>query len=160
MSSKLGQKGTFMMLEKYLTTIHRIKLRCLVKRGICLLLVSRTWIVHCFAAYLKQLIIFFPVFFHLLSLSFDSTFPHVLFPQSQLFFLNKRHSFCSRVLFIYHNSNSDRFFPRNFFLVVFKSFEGERSKIWLTFFFPRYAERVRLKAINTKGISSLLLRNY
>ena len=136
MSSKLGQKGTFMMLEKYLTTtIRRIKLRCLVKRGICLLLVSRTWIVHCFAAYLKQLIIFFPVFFHLLSLSFDSTFPHVLFPQSQLFFLNKRHSFCSRVLFIYHNSNSDRFFPRNFFLVVFKSFEGERSKIWLTFFF-------------------------
>ena len=135
MSSKLGQKGTFMMLEKYLTTIRRIKLRCLVKRGICLLLVSRTWIVHCFAAYLKYLIIFFPVFFHLLSLSFDSTFPHVLFPQSQLFFLNKRHSFCSRVLFIYHNSNSDRFFPRNFFLVVFNSFEGERSKIWLTFFF-------------------------
>ena len=113
-----------------------------------------------FCCILKITYNLFPVFFHLLSLSFDSTFPHLLFPQSQLFFLNKRHSFCSRVLFIYHNSNSDRFFPRNFFLVVFNSFEGERSKIWLTFFFPRYAERVRLKAINTKGISSLLLRNY
>ena len=107
-----------------------------------------------FCCILKITYNFFPVFFHLLSLSFDSTFPHVLFPQSQLFFLNKRHSFCSRVLFIYHNSNSDRFFPWSFFLVVFKSFEGERSKIWLTFFF------LDTIAINTKGISSLLLRNY
>ena len=55
--------------------------------------------------------------------------------QSQLFFLNKRHSFCSRTLFIYHNSNSDRFFPQNFFFLSFKSFEDECSKIYRTYFF-------------------------
>ena len=49
------------------------------------------------------------------------------------------------------------FFRRSFFLVVFKSFEGERSKIYLTFFFPRYSNRVSPKVINIKGISSLLL---
>ena len=52
-SSKLGQKGTFMMLEKYLTTIRRLKLRCLIKREVFLLRVSRTLIIHCFAADLK-----------------------------------------------------------------------------------------------------------
>ena len=113
-----------------------------------------------FCCILKITYNFFPVFFHLLSLSFDSTFPHVLFPQSQLFFLNKRHSFCSRVLFIYHNSNSDRFFPRSFFLLFLKASKESVPKFGSHFFFPRYAERVRLKAINTKGISSLLLRNY
>ena len=52
-SSKLGQKRTFMILEKYLTTIRRLKLRWLVKREVCLLRVSRTLIIHCFAADLK-----------------------------------------------------------------------------------------------------------
>ena len=54
--------------------------------------------------------------------------------QSQLFFLDKRHSFCSRTLFIYDNSNSDRFFPQNYFF-GFKSFQEECSKIHRTFFF-------------------------
>ena len=54
--------------------------------------------------------------------------------QSQLLFLNKLHSFCSRTLFIYHNSNSDRFFPQNYFF-GFIRFEEECSKIHRTFFF-------------------------
>ena len=91
MSSKLGQKGTFMMLEKYLTTIRRIKLRCLVKRGICLLLVSRTWIVHCFAAYLKQLIIFF--------LSSSICYLYLLTPLSHMYYsLNLSYFFLINVI--------------------------------------------------------------
>ena len=50
MSLKLGQKGAFLMLEKYLTRIRRLKSRCLVKGGVCLLLVLSTLIVYCFAA--------------------------------------------------------------------------------------------------------------
>ena len=101
---------------------------------------------------------FFPVFFSQLSLSFDSTFLHVLFPTfSVIFLINVIPSVLVFFLFTIIRVLID-FFRRSFFL--FKSFEGERSEIYLTFFFPRYAKRVSPKVINIKGISSLLLRNY
>lgn len=80
--------------------------------------------------------------------------------QSQLFFLNKRHSFCSRTLFIYHNSNSDNFeFFRRIIFLVLKASKKNVLKFTEHFFFLDTL-RGCLKAINTKGIRSLLLRNY
>ena len=113
MSLKLGQKGAFLMLEKYLTRIRRLKSRCL--RGMFTSRLKDTdSILFCCIVKITY-DFFFPVFFHRLSLSFDTTFLHVLFPTFSVIFFNKRYSFCSRVLFIYHNSSSDRFFPQKFF---------------------------------------------
>ena len=56
--------------------------------------------------------------------------------QSQLFFLNKRHSFCSRTLFIYHNSNSDNFeFFRRIIFLVLKASKKNVLKFTEHFFF-------------------------
>ena len=78
---------------------------------------------------------FFPVFFRRLSLSFDSTFLHVLFPTfSVILFINVIPFVLVFFLFTIIQVLID-FFRRSFFLVLFKSFDGERSKIYLTFFF-------------------------
>ena len=102
---------------------------------------------------------FFPVFFHRLSLSFDTTFLHVLFPTFSVIFLINVISFVLVFFLFTIIQVLIDLFRRSFFLVVFKSFEGERSKMYLIFF-PRYAKRVSPKVINIQGISSLLLRNY
>ena len=133
MSLKLGQKGAFLMLEKYLTRIRRLKSRCL--RGMFTSRLKDTdSILFCCIVKITY-DFFFPVFFHRLSLSFDSTFLHVLFPTfSVIFLINVIPFVLVFFLFTIIQVLID-LFRRSFFLVVFKSFEGERSKIYLTFFF-------------------------
>ena len=131
MSLKLGQKGAFLMLEKYLTRIRRLKSRCL--RGMFTSRLKDTDSILFCCIVKNNLWFFFPVFFHQLSLSFDSTFLHVLFPTfSVIFLINVIPSVLAFFLFTIIQVLID-FFRRSFFLS--KSFEGERSEIYLTFFF-------------------------
>ena len=73
-------------------------------------------------------------FFFFPSLSFDSTFLHVLFPTFSVIFLINVISFVLVFFLFTIIQVLIDLFRRSFFLVVFKSFEGERSKIYLTFF--------------------------